>query len=460
MIIKWDRKKKYKLILALFVAIIFEFSFFLVVNAETITGSGGNAGVEFIDFNCGDSTCRSNQNYLSRSENLSIGDSFNKLQITASTTQSSIKVSAYVFEDTGLSRTSCNDNSCVTDDTLLLELFSGDSASKIFGQNNVFEFSFNDVTIPENAVSPYLLILIDPNTPYQTIEIPLSVDGTKESGLNTNRTENGYKYQLCLDNCDIFGSYIPPQYTVSEYSQTYQTRFINLDLSGTSTALLFDIDYFLDSTEYNQTTEPNSIIVTTVKDGIFSDEIINISKQLIASYTTTYGDVQIIPNYNFSDGSYYSYVQFYNIETSNIVFPETKIDVEFEIDNGLISEIKTLSVFTGGTLSEFESQTCSLTNISGCIENSMRYLFLPSDTAIKRFTENWQDLRNYPPFGYLTSGLDALSNISTTTATSSWSFGNIPFVNSIFDPFKLALIPLLWGIYGIFFYKRIREIDL
>lgn len=432
-----------------------EIAFFSVTaSASTVFGSGGDGGEVTLDFNCAPVGCRSEQLYVSRSQDLSQALTFDRMQFRASTTLNSIKINGYIFEERGDHRTSCEFASCVADDTYVAQAFSG-TANRLTG--NTFQITFPQYVVNTSYV-PYLAIIVDPNSPFQTLTLDLAIDGTKENGYNENRTENGFAYQLCNGSCDGFGSYIPPQFTISEYSHIYETAFTGGVVSGTSTSIQFDIDYYLDTTEFNQSNAPNKIEVATIKDGLFSSELVDVSSKIIPTYTDGPGSVVIKSGYTFGNGDYISYGTFRNLSSGDVVFPETKVEMFFTISGGVVSGTPVVNIYKADNPLVFETQSCSISNIGGCIENSLRYVFYPSQTVLDDFGGIWQTLSTLVPFGYVTSAIGALSNLNDT-ASSSWTFGAIPFMDAIFTPIRNALGPILWGLYGVVFYQRVRKIQ-
>lgn len=88
------------------------------------------------------------------------------------------------------------------------------------------------------------------------------------------------------------------------------------------------------------------------------------------------------------------------------------------------------------------------------------YLLYPSDLATDTLSDLWNDIKNKPPFGYLVSIFDQLNAIDDN-ATPAFSFGTVPFIDTIFDPIKDGIAVILWGFWGIWLYnKRLTKLDI
>lgn len=71
----------------------------------------------------------------------------------------------------------------------------------------------------------------------------------------------------------------------------------------------------------------------------------------------------------------------------------------------------------------------------------------------------WDQVKRKPPFGYIVVLFEELENINGS-ATPRFDFGDIPFLSTVFTPIRDGLAVLLWGLFGIYFYKRLTKLDI
>jgi len=302
--------------LASFLFVFFPFS----ASADTVYGSGGEAGFELIDFGCSGVNCQAEQHYLSRSEDIAPYTSFNSMQVRASTTEDVLRFFVFEYDDRGISRFLCEDMECVADDQQI-GLGVGSTAlgipvamNRVSG-TDIFQASFAEYTF-SSSTNAYLNISLVPQVPYTPIYVARSIDGLSENGYNLSRRENGFAYQICTDTCNPFGDFIPSiSAPLADQITNYDTRFTGGSVSGPTTAIVFDISYFLDTTEYNGSGEPNLISIGVVKDSAFSDEIYDTLQKNIQSYVSGASSVTVEATDNYVNGGYYAFVIFRNQST-------------------------------------------------------------------------------------------------------------------------------------------------
>jgi hypothetical protein len=242
----------------------------------------------------------------------------------------------------------------------------------------------------------------------------------------------------------------------------FETRFTNIDATGASTSIALDIDYYLNTDEYGTTNRPDMIQASFIKQGglFTSDEQVHLQRKLILPLVTGNNATLMPVAHDFDDGTYTTYVNFWNITTNGVTFPATNIVFEFEIDGGVIVSETIISIENGLTAAdEITYQECSLTNLSGCFVNALIYLFVPSDGSLDQFLSLWEQVRTKPPFGYITGVIDQLEAVDTN-ATAAFTFGDVPFQNEIFSPLKTLFATGLWFVYAIYFLIRVQKIRL
>lgn len=240
----------------------------------------------------------------------------------------------------------------------------------------------------------------------------------------------------------------------------FNTRFINGVVNGlSSTTINFDIDYFLETSEYTANTRPDMVQVQVTSN---SGQVA-LDRRLILPLTDGTHSVNVPVNYiisngGFPDGEYYSYVNFWNINIDSFTFSEAQLIILFEVLGGSVSTSTVVENLDGINLESIDYVNCSITNLSGCFQNALIYVFVPNSESLNKFTLLYERIEKKPPFGYVTSVTDTLKNISTTT--SAFSFGNIPFQSQFFEPFKILIALGLWGIFIFYFMGRLSKLDI
>ncbi len=103
---------------------------------------------------------------------------------------------------------------------------------------------------------------------------------------------------------------------------------------------------------------------------------------------------------------------------------------------------------------------CSTFDVGCQFQKALTFLLIPSQNVLDRYNSLWQNIQYKVPFGYVTATINQLEDLDQT-ATPVFDFGDIPFLSTIFSPFKEALALILWGIYAIYFYQhRLTKLDI
>jgi hypothetical protein len=104
--------------------------------------------------------------------------------------------------------------------------------------------------------------------------------------------------------------------------------------------------------------------------------------------------------------------------------------------------------------------TCSITDIAGCFQNALIFLFYPSSASVDQFNGLYNQFINKPPFGYIVAIQNALKGINDT-ATSAFTLQSLPILNTyLFDPIRLALAWVLWVAFAFVLYHRLKNIAI
>lgn len=106
------------------------------------------------------------------------------------------------------------------------------------------------------------------------------------------------------------------------------------------------------------------------------------------------------------------------------------------------------------------TSTCSIGNLSGCVQNAMIFLFYPSKNVLDRFNTLKTDFENKPPFGYIAMYTDQLANLSETGEESFELVIEENISNKIFSPLKTGLSSIIWVCFGFWIFNRIRKQEI
>ena len=102
---------------------------------------------------------------------------------------------------------------------------------------------------------------------------------------------------------------------------------------------------------------------------------------------------------------------------------------------------------------------CGITDISGCFQNALVYLFYPSTASLSQYSTLWTRVQHKPPFGYVLAVQTAVDGF-TTSGTATFNFGTIPFVTAVFDPIRTGIAILMWLVFIVAFYHRLSTLDI
>lgn len=97
----------------------------------------------------------------------------------------------------------------------------------------------------------------------------------------------------------------------------------------------------------------------------------------------------------------------------------------------------------------------------GCqFQKALVFLFVPSPTILEKFTNLWQTIAEKKPFGYVTVTIRQLQNLNVS-ASPVFTLGTVPFMESLFTPFRTLVSGILWALFAIFFYQRkLTQLDI
>jgi len=284
-----------------------------------------------------------------------------------------------------------------------------------------------------NAVTVYT-----PNTSF--------LDGSSANGGYSYGTSwgaytmnGGFAFQLC-DSGGCSGGFTPPSIT---------TRFIDLSepINGTTTpsgSVDFTVQYY-----FNNSTHSFTEIGLHVLRG----------DQYFTS-TTSFGtiiDGQNTFNRTLTLGENGSYVWRAEMQGGTSTPMYSDWHTFTTVSNPYPSLIGTTSPEGSWSLA---TSTCSFTNISGCFQNALMFVFQPSSDVLDLYAGLKDQIAKKPPFGYFALLQGELGSISSTS-TPTFSV-TIPqaIQTRMFDPIKNGLVILIWLMWGVHLFHKLRNIKI
>jgi len=262
---------------------------------------------------------------------------------------------------------------------------------------------------------------------------------------------------------------------VPGFNSTTQTRFVDVDITGTST-VTFSVDFFLELTEIDTTqsaTNPTAVNFRySLRPTTVSSAIAETINNTIQGTSTVSADFD-----GFADGTYDLLVSFTNggcaLELSPCPFPQSYVYTSFEILGGVLTTVGGNEFYDGTTPpDETAYRDCSLTNIGNCISNAFVYLFFPSQSALNSFTILGDQLDTRFPFAYVFDFVELFETLFQTTQTESLdltlafaSYGDITLISEemleeipMSATIKSLLTYVLWLMFMLQMYNRTRNI--
>lgn len=327
------------------------------------------------------------------------------------------------------------------------------------GANTVMTLTFNKDTGAQVCSGMASTFASWPSTPYDWnisvgTEIPVMACRTNDSGI----TNGNYRTFVCLTspsyNCsgqDWGGSSYPTYAqanslsdtsyvdfskgasgvvvnSIQGFDQNYQTRFLDLEISGTSSVNI-DVDYFLQQSEIIRTI--SAFNPTQVNFGIALRPTTAISARGISIDNTVQGTSSVSNTFTgLADGVYDVNITFYNngvLFGDDRPFAESYIYSSFTVASGTLTATGTPEFYDFSQDQPTNQPVpCGITAIGGCIQNAFSYLFIPTENGMIQITNLYDTLSTKFPFAYFTDFNDSITSVFTNPTTESLAI-SVPF---------------------------------
>lgn len=288
--------------------------------------------------------------------------------------------------------------------------------------NSFFQLFLNSFfTGPTEAPGNYYLLVNDGGSGgffgYNVV-YKLNWDGFSLTPDNSQSTANNESYL-----------------NLARYEGIFQSRLLAATPSGPRSAVNFNLQYFLDPTEYSVSGAPDAINISLTEDLSTGPVDLGDFETLILSFVAgTSTKNFVIPQTLNNSSSFRATVTFLNTQSNTTIFPRSSIIVRFQTVNGVVANVVVDKISNGLTLPASEFEECGLTSLSGCLNNSLRFLFIPSTQTVDSFFDSLEQLNTKVPFVYMAQGVTLINSIYNQPSNS---------LPSISIPFLSGSIPIL-----------------
>jgi len=261
------------------------------------------------------------------------------------------------------------------------------------------------------------------------------------------------------------------------FSSQYNTRFTNLVYSTTTSTTTLTTGFYIDSTEATSTqADKNPTIVRYRYSKVPSSDVSGYGISITGAISPTWGNGTTSATFNLAASSTYDFtISFANGGTSLtgvVPFPLAYIYLRITTnDTGGIATSSAPEYYNAIVGQAFQYQPCGITELGGCISNSLIYVFVPSNESLDRFFSLKTDLESRSPFVYVyqvPDYFDSLYNTATSQAlsiTASTSLGNFTFLSASLiesvpysDTMRTIIGYLLWVMLALTIYARVTRL--
>lgn len=271
---------------------------------------------------------------------------------------------------------------------------------------------YNNISTRPNGIY-YFLIANDPvNTGTYNAYYEFEV---KDGEIFPRNIEQGQTYQDRL--------------AAASFAGAYNTRFLTTSASGDRAAVVFNTQYFIDTAELLPSNRPDALFVSVSKVNVLDALNVGTTKTFILPLV--YGTTTKTHTLDFpldANSTFDVNIYFWNINNDVQTFKETSISARLTTNNQAVSTFTILKVYNNLNPSELAYEECSITKLSGCLNNSLRFLFVPTPSVVDGFFQSLDSLNTKVPFVYLSQGVTLINSIYNQPSASLPSI-SVPFLS-------------------------------
>jgi len=258
--------------------------------------------------------------------------------------------------------------------------------------------------------------------------------------------------------------------TIAIYDPIYNTRFLTASTSGTRLSPQFHVQYFLDPDEYTFNNSPDSVSISVWQDDT-QDVFVGKSENLILSFLAgTSTRTFTFPYSLTANKNYRASIIFWNELQDRVTFERTYVNLRFSTDGTNITSY-TIDNISNGLIYDINAyEECTLTNWSGCLNNSLRFLFVPDETVVSNITATYDNMWSRAPFIYLTQIDDIITALFPNTGDSfamivETGIGNMTLMSSemmenmpLHDEIRFMIESGMWIAFAFLMYQKTNNI--
>lgn len=266
-------------------------------------------------------------------------------------------------------------------------------------------------------------------------------------------------YFLSFDNSNL--GYINTEAEVYEYLDTLNNEFYETNFSS-ETSDIINI-YSPEQATTTSTTTVNFNFLYYAKESDLIDSYqLQINNNVSNTGFSFSGSVEngfntISRDITLATSSYTAILYLYSSETG-LSYGTQNID--FIVINNPLSSILGVNSTDWVDLMNLATSTCSISNLSGCFQNAIAFLFFPSSTSLNRFINLKDEIQNKPPFGYATAYISVLDDLNSSASSSFMLSIEDNISNNIFSPLREGLVKIIWFCFAVWVFNRLRHLDL
>lgn len=257
------------------------------------------------------------------------------------------------------------------------------------------------------------------------------------------------------------------------FSSENNTRFLDLVISGTSTVNI-EVDYFLDEDEIDTSISARNPTLVRFQTSLRPSTTMSGQSESIdpLSFGTSTVDTNLS---GLADGTYDLLISFSNLGVtfgSDVPFSQSYIYTDFTIAGGVLVATGTPEFYDATTFyEESRYSDCGLTNIGGCLQNVIIWLFVPSQFSTEYFETVKSELETKVPFAYIFAITNQIAIIQSGSGTlpsitlDAWGdFDSVTILDptwftsgnwaSVFTTVKALSTMAIWGTFVLVLYRR------
>lgn len=156
-----------------------------------------------------------------------------------------------------------------------------------------------------------------------------------------------------------------------------------------------------------------------------------------------------------NNSTYEATLFLYNSNTPDLIRSVTSVSF-----NVVVDPLSYLGIEDFDNLGGLATSTCSISNITGCLQNALLFMFYPSKNVLDKYKDLQKDFEKKPPFGYITVYSDQLAELSSS-GEGAYSLASESNINTIiFSPLRSGLSKIIWVCFGFWIFNRIRKQEL